>query len=247
MIITLIAANYKKMLKYKLSFALNLFSAFLQLLLFYFFWKNVFYYGTEGINSILLSRIVYITIGGNLVWELSAKITTGNVVNEISKPYGFFMFNLMNHLSENIVNIVTCGLILFVGVIWLQQIKLSFVNYSLFILSLILGVIVCFCLDYLVSFLSLFTNSTWGISAFREGLIQIFSGALFPIALMPSVSKILYFFPFRYIVDIPVKILLSDTVELLPLLFQLVYTSLLVAFSFILEKKLTKFIQVQGG
>lgn len=239
--------NSKKKMQYKMAFFVSLLGALLQLLLFYYFWNNVFYSNSDNVSFILFSRIVYIIVGNNLVWRLSARITSGNVSLDLTKPYGFFYYELLNRLSETIIESLTTGLILFFGITLLEHASFSIMSILLFILSMFLATTICFCFDYITSYLCLFTNSTWGVSAFREGLIQLFSGALFPVSFLSQNSFVLFFFPFRYIVDIPVSILFNRGNIYHLGIFQLIYATIILVFARCLERGFSKKLQLQGG
>jgi ABC-2 type transport system permease protein len=107
---------------------------------------------------------------------------------------------------------------------------------------------ICYCLDYLFSLLCVLTNSVWGVSSLREGIIQILSGAIIPLYLLPPLSyQIISILPFAYMIDTPVKILTTTGHYTQAVLIQIFYCLLMLFCASYADTRFTKKLQIQGG
>lgn len=84
-------------------------------------------------------------------------------------------------------------------------------NIALFLLSLILAMVLNFCLDFAIGLLAFWLEDAHELHSYRFLFMQVASGILIPFAVMPETVKTLFsFLPFRYIISAPVEILLGQ-------------------------------------
>lgn len=243
-----IYAYYKLFFTYKLSTISNILGTLLQMILLVLFWIKIYDADIYTIKYVVYSRIVYALIGDSNIWDLAEDIRNGNIVIKLVKPISFFKYNLVMHISSKlIVFIVQCMPFFVMAFVFIPiEINLFRVIFSCF--SIILSVIICYCFDFIISFLCVFTNSIWGISAFRDGFIQIFSGALIPIYLMPQfLYSFVHYLPFIYMVDMPVRILISDYNFWGGIRIQILYSILMISLCLVINKIYNNKLQIQGG
>lgn len=243
-----VIANLNKIMMYKFATISSMVGEIFQIILLYYFWLNIFHADAFTLSYVIYSRVIYFFVGSNNVWDIAEDIKSGNIALKLVKPIGFLEYNVLLFLSSKIVGFfIQCIPILMVAIL-VVPIKTTVQQVLLCILSTLLSLIICYCFDFLISYLCIYTNSIWGISSLREGIIQILSGALIPIYLMPAiVQKVIAFFPFIYMVNTPVRILITNEKQLNDLLLQSIYCFLMIAAALFVDKRLNKRLQIQGG
>ena len=213
--------SWQQGLVYRLNFALWRFRTVLQLLLVYFIWWTVFqtqrevfgYTSASILTYILVSAVIRAIVLSSRAMDVSNQINDGSVVNFLIKPLGFIQYYLSRDLADKLLNIsfviFETGLIIFL----LRPeiiIQTQLATLLLFILATILGIIVYFCIGFIISLLSFWVENSWGpmflIFIFLEG----FGGALFPIDILPKEAfNILMLTPFPYLIYFPSKLYLG--------------------------------------
>lgn len=233
--------------RYVLAMVSNLSGQILQMLLLFFFWTTIYHADQSIMQYVMFSRVVYGFIGGNSVWELSENLKNGSVAVKLTKPMDYFTYTYVEYLATQIANLFLVGIPLSIIAFFISPVDISIVQLILFFISLFLAISISFAFDYNISLICIFTRNTWGISSLRDGLVQIFSGAIIPLAIFPEpISNIIYFLPFAYMIDIPTNIILeNDGYE--KIIIQLIYCFIMFGFSIMNEKLFMKKMQIQGG
>ena len=238
----------KSSLIYIVSMLSNLFGQIVQTILLFFFWKHAYHASDEIIKYVIWCRVAMGFIGNNSVWGLAEEIRNGNVSLKLLKPIGYFQYTYIAYIAKQLVNVFIIGIPLVVVAWMVSPVHVSILQFLLCIVSISLSVTISFCFDYYISLLCIYTQNTWGISALRDGLVQILSGSVVPLYLFPShILKIIYIFPFAYMVDVPVKILIENRVEINLFLFQVIYCSGMLVMAVVMEDYFLKKMKIQGG
>jgi len=126
------------------------------------------------------------------------------------------------------------------------------INLVLFIPALLFGLLINFCIDFLVGTICLYTESTWGVDAAKDVIVLLLSGAVIPLAFFPDRFRIIAeFLPFQAIYNIPLKILTgraSSLDEVLPMFAtQFFWVMVMFIISGLFWKKSIKIITINGG
>lgn len=213
--------SWEQGLVYRLNFALWRVRTVLQLLLVYFIWWTVFqtqnevfgYTSASILTYILVSAVIRAIVLSSRAMDVANQINDGSVVNFLIKPLGFIQYYLSRDLADKLLNIsfviFEIGLIIFLlRPEIIIQTQLS--TLLLFILAVVLGIIVYFCIGFIISLLSFWVENSWGpmflIFIFLEG----FGGALFPVDILPKgVFNFLMLTPFPYLIYFPSKLYLG--------------------------------------
>lgn len=239
--------KFKVSLIYAIPTISNLFGQALQMVLLFFFWTKVYQADQFTLQYVMWSRVIYGFIGGNSVWELAEEFKNGNISVKLTKPIGYFRYTYTAHLAMQMVRVFLVCIPLSITAFAISPISITTIQFALCAISILLSITICYCFDYFISLFCIFTHNTWGISSLRDGLVQILSGAIVPLALFPSrVSKLIYCLPFAYMVDTPVNILQKNAGYDV-LTKQLLYCGLMIAIVIIGEKLFMKKLQIQGG
>lgn len=224
--------SWEQSLVYRLNFALWRVRTVLQLLLVYFIWWTVFqtqnevfgYTSASILTYILVSAVIRAIVLSSRAMDVSNQINDGSVVNFLIKPLGFVQYYLSRDFADKLLNIsfviFEIGLIIFL----LRPeiiIQTQLLTLLLFILATILGIIVYFCIGFIISLLSFWVENSWGPMFLMFIFLEGFGGALFPIDILPkSVFNFLMLTPFPYLIYFPSKLYLGGfTVNQLILYF----------------------------
>ncbi len=238
----------------------NLIGLLLRFLTAYYLWISIFS-GTPAIGfytfekmilyiffSLLLSQIN--SFGAGRI--LSLMIARGEIAIELIRPYNLILKLLFYNLGVKISDTIKYILLLIIlGLFLLPALfNIEANNWILFILSCIIGMAVIQLSDILLSFSAFYTTNTWGIWILRNSLITIFSGAMLPIDIYPSIlQQIAIFLPFKSAIYDPIQILFMYDSQNIILLFtnQIIWLAILVFFISVSYKKTIKRIEIFGG
>lgn len=194
-----------------------------------FFWGvmmifiyQAFYTNGSGVDSINLSEIITYTWLHQAFYgllsvrqndmEISDLIRSGDVAYEIIRPYNLYFWWYIKMVAKRI----STGLLRFMPVIifalllpkaYSLSLPSSISHFILFIISLILGILVVTGINMLVYTIGFYTYNESGISSILNSIMELLTGALVPVALLPLfIQKSTYYLPFRLISDLPYRV-----------------------------------------
>lgn len=212
---------WQQNLIYRLNFFLWRIRNVMQLLLIYFIWWSVFqsqrlvfgYTISSIITYILIASLIRAIVLSTRVTDLIDSINSGSVVNFLIKPLGFIRYYLARDIADKLFNIffyifeVSSIILIFKPQIIIQTNILILIS---FIFSIIGGLIIYFCINFIISLTSFWVENSWGplflMSIFLEG----FGGGLFPLDIFPkAIFNILMLTPFPYLIYFPSKLYLG--------------------------------------
>lgn len=188
--------------------------------------------------------------------EIADSIKSGNVAYEIIRPYNLYFWWYIKVFAKR----VAAGILRIIPVIVIAfilpepynlSLPSSFLNFILFIVSLILGIFIVTGINMLVHTIGFYTYNQTGISQIINSVIELFSGALIPVVFLPMfIQKATYFLPFRMISDLPFR-LYSNNIGiyegLMSIGLQIVWIIILIVIGNLIVKKSLKKVFVQGG
>lgn len=210
--------SWEQGLIYRLNFTLWRARTVLQLLLVYFIWwtvfqteKQIFGYTQESILTyILISAVIRAIVLSSRTMDVANQINDGSVVNFLIKPLGFIQYYLSRDLADKLLNIffVVFEITLIIFLLKPQIIIQTNLNtLILFILATTGGIIVYFCIGFIISLLSFWVENSWGPMFLMFIFLEGFGGALFPIDILPKgVFNFLMLTPFPYLIYFPSKL-----------------------------------------
>lgn len=213
--------SWQQNLIYRLNFFLWRVRNVLQLLLIYFIWwtvfqsqNSIFGYDTSMlITYILIAALIRAIVLSTRVSDMMNQINDGSIVNFLIKPLGFVRYYLARDVADKLFNILFYIVELSLLILILKPKVIIQTNLSilaLFFLAIIGGLIIYFCINFIISLTAFWLENSWGplflLAVFLEGL----GGGMFPIDILPkSIFNILILTPFPYLIYFPSKLYLG--------------------------------------
>lgn len=238
-----------------------------------FFWGMMmifiyfaFYTYGSGVDSINLTEIITYTwlhqgffallsVRQNDT-EIADAIKNGDVAYEIIRPYNLYFWwyikTLAKRLSSGMLRVIPVIILaLLLPEPYNLSLPSSFINFILFLISLLLGVFVVSAINMLVYTIGFYTYNEAGIGSILNSIMEVLSGSLVPVVLLPMfIQKSTYYLPFRLISDLPYRVY-SNNIGISEGLFsiglQVIWIIILVLLGNIIVKRSLKKVFVQGG
>ena len=240
--------HFKRLLIYGTASFLSVLGTMFQVVLFYCFWRGLFDANQEILRYVLLARFLFFFVCSNNIWTIAGDIKNGKVALHLTKPIPYLAYSFVDFLSGKIVVLVMQGIPLILFVLFFVELRVHWVSLLLCLLSVSISLVICYCLDFLLSFLCTLTHNHWGISALRDGTVQILSGAVAPLYMFPApMGEVMRMLPFAYMIDSPIRILTDSADAAGALSLQLTYCVAMVSLAIAADVVFTKRLQIQGG
>ncbi|MFW6238047.1 MAG: ABC transporter permease [Halanaerobiales bacterium] len=246
-------ATYKEWAAYRSHILVSLFLGPVHFLVQYYIWSSV-YTGQQVLNGFNLEEmLVYygITTLINYCimdfagWNLQMLIRTGKFVTFILRPVSHRLFAFAQKIGHRLLGF------------WLELVPIYIVFLLVFdiyliperiiwaFISILLGFIMMFLVNYCIGITGFWLTRTEGIRSIFLVFRDVFAGVFIPLTFFPGViQKILFFLPFQFISYVPVRVFIGDY-ELAGLEFSLpqivgiqaVYVVIMLLFSELLWRK----------
>lgn len=188
--------------------------------------------------------------------ELTSSIKNGTVAYELVRPYKLYFWWLIKCIAKKYAAV----LLRFFPVLALASIlpapynlslPASPMSFILFLCSLFLGSFIVSAIAVITQTIVFFTFDDKGIVAILNVIMDILSGMVLPLPLMPNILKgISQVLPFRLIGDLSFRVYSGD-ISLLQgtydILYQIFWIIVLVLIGSVIIQKATKKLYIQGG
>lgn len=204
---------------------------------------------TYGVMGMALEMFIW----SRPQWYMATQIKSGAIDTDLMKPLDFHWYMLARSIGEMFVGIGVLGLpaliiaYLFLGV----QFPPDVWTGIMFVLSLVLGFLLLFHLNFIVGSLAIVALDIRHISWAYFSLIRFLGGQIVPLWLFPPViAAIAEVLPFKGTYFIPISIYIGKLAgidALRGLEFQLVWLAALVLVSRLLWSWAHRRLVVQGG
>ena len=141
---------------------------------------------------------------------LAQDIRLGKLSSWMVRPVSLLIGFVANNLSEKFLKLF--ALVPMIGVVWWifhdsMNIPAGPGRWALFGVSIVLGAVLVFTIDILIASLAFWMDDVTALAQARVIVAGVLSGAVVPLALMPSWSRgFVDHQPFRYTVSFPVEI-----------------------------------------
>ncbi len=260
---TLTRAGIMEALTFRASYVISVLGNLVYLVVIYYLWKAIYASSNvDAVNGMTFSdTMIYLVLAaalGNfletyLVWDIGYDIQTGRIVLNIIKPMDFQVYTFFNYSGKYLISFFTTFLPTFILVYLLTGGAIVIgINILFFMVGVILGLLINFCIDFFVATICLYTQSTWGINIMKEVIVMFVSGAVVPLAFFPEPLKtIVGYLPFQAIYNTPLQFLVNESLTVNKciemLLWQVFWMVLTLAASRLFWKKSLKIITVNGG
>jgi ABC-2 type transport system permease protein len=181
-------------LAHRLNFVLGLFSVLFQLLAMLSIWAVLLRSGSSiggftwpEMKAYLLIAYATGALQSFADYRLAFRIRDGMVAVDLTKPVDFQKARFAEAVGVGAVEIgfsmlVCAGVVVFLGGVPAP----SAAGAALFLVSFALVLPVKFCLTYLTGMLGFWTENFFGVGLTKAAIINLFSGALVPLTLLPG-------------------------------------------------------------
>ena len=260
--LSIIKAHLREKLVYRFDLIVGLIRVFIALLVFRYLWVAL-YSGQETYAGVTLKQTLTYTIisiilrplfqGNSAITEVSQRIRTGNIVFDIARPVYYGDLLLFQAVGKSIAAIIFSSLPLFGLALLLLDLQLptSYITWIAFLISLMLGYITAFLIDFILSLFGFWVTNVSGFLFAKWNIIDLLGGIYIPLWFFPpSLKNIAMFLPFRGISYTPVAIFVNyvDGDQVLNEFgLQIAWISFLFFISRLIYISLVKKLEVQGG
>ncbi len=140
---------------------------------------------------------------------ISKRILDGSIVFDLLRPVGFVNARLAENAGQTVLQAVFSGLTLLCFKLFLPELSgpASLVYCLLFAVSMCAGFFIMFSVSAISGLLAFWLMNNWGLRSAKAAIVNFFSGALVPIAMMPGwMQGVMEALPFKNIVYVPTMI-----------------------------------------
>lgn len=250
-------------LSFRASTFLRFIGNLIYLVIIYFLWKAIFDSSpADTVNGMnFYDTMVYLVLASAMtnvmnvfvVWQVGDDYQTGNISLYLAKPIGYQMYLFCQRIGRCAMSFVISFLPTFLIVFFLTKGNIALgLNLVFFLLSIILGTGISFCVDFLVGTVCYYTQSIWGVNIMKDVVVALLSGVTIPIAFFPqALRQVVNVLPFQAIYHMPLNILtnkglgLAEYAESLGI--QIFWLIVMIALSQIFWKISIKKLTVNGG
>jgi ABC-2 type transport system permease protein len=206
---------------YRASYFINIVSQFVSYIAIFFLWRAVYSGGAviggmdwgDMQGYLLISLFTSALISGSSEFRVSRAIWTGNIAVELVRPVDYqkanFAITVGNGIAEGV-------LVAAIGIVFAVLIGFTVppnqpVTWFFFLLALLFSFVTKFLIVYIFGLLTFWTMGGMGLSWFRRGLTDFFSGAIIPLTFFPGwLQTVAAWLPFRGIVSVPATIFIEQ-------------------------------------
>ncbi len=259
-------AGMQELIAYRANFLCFLIGEILASFIMYFVWKAVFL-STDGATFMgftMEDMVVYLFITfltGYLTYSDGAfavgeEIVDGSIAMRMIRPCSFEMSFLFQEIGNRIISVSMIFVPIVAGVeIYRYAVsgmfRLNPVSFLLYIVSLLLAYMISFYFNVCYGFLAFFFKNLWGTTLIKETIVNFLSGALIPLAFLPSgIAAVLNFLPFASLSYTPVMIYMgmySGAEIALKIGMQVFWLFVMFGISKLIWRSAVKRLAVQGG
>ena len=242
---------------------MELFINVLFMLVYVYLWKAL-YTGQTSVEGYDLNKILtYIVVSQTLLTFtftlrvariIEEKVRTGEVVTDLMKPVDFQLMILATAAgtsSHTVLFNMLPKFLLFYGAFGLS-LPSSLLALSLFIVSVVLGYIILFSIEFIIGIFAFWLVEIRGIYFLVIwGLSMLFSGYFLPLEFYPAfLARVAAVLPFRAIIYFPTAIYTGQLIEeglVTALLIQLTWVAALMGIGRVAYRAAFRKLVIQGG
>ena len=195
---------------YRFGFLFTILGNIIYLGVAFFLWKSI-YRHAETIRGLTFNEtFLYVGLGSAIFillktyvdWGLNFEIREGSIASYLIKPIDFGTYTLAMSLGSVLMNLAAITLPTLLMLLFVFKVSFGYgPGLIAFPVSLFLGLLISFYIDYFVGLLGFYSESVWGQNV---TIVTVFSGALIPLAFFPEgLQKILLWLPFQAIYNTP--------------------------------------------
>lgn len=218
--VSIALTSFQQAIAYRVTTLTNIALTFIWVFILYYLWRAAFneHQMIQGFTWDDMRTYVVIAYGLNALigWRISANmmytIRTGEILRDLTRPLNYCLNQISIASGAALVEgILSLGLTLVVGLVFIGiQPPASAAATAMFAVAIVLGFFTKALIVFSVSLLTFWTLNGVGISWSREAVINILSGTIIPLAMMPGwLRAVADIAPMRGIVSTPLMIYLG--------------------------------------
>jgi ABC-2 type transport system permease protein len=206
----------------------------------------------DAVSYVWVAQAMITAGGGWLTFELADNVYSGQVANDIARPWSFYGYWLSRTLGERLFNLLMRGAITYlIGFLYFGARVPSPAELAFFLLSLLLGNLVSFGLSFALNLSAFWLVESAGIFTIATIVTLFFSGFLLPISFMPEpLATLARALPFQTMTGLPAQVFLgqiSGGAIAETLLLQLGWAVVLTGIGLAVERAAFRKLVIQGG
>ncbi len=212
-------ATYKEWSVYRSHSMVSIFVGPVYFLVQYFIWKAV-YNTRDSISGLSLEQMITYFAIASLIsyiimdfadWNLQMLIHTGKFLTFVMRPMSHVYFAFSQKVGHRVLGIVFEFLPLFLIFTLIIRIRLVPAQPFWAVLSIALGFVMMFLVNYCVGVTAFWLTRTSGIRRMFLILRDICSGVLVPLTLFPALlQKVFFVLPFQFITYVPIRVFIGS-------------------------------------
>lgn len=259
-------AGIQEAVVYRANFICFLIGEIMSAFIMYFVWKAVFlssgsktFMGFTMEDMVVYLFITFLT--GYLTYSDGAfavgeEIVDGSIAARMIRPCSFEMCFLFQELGNRLISVSMIFVPMVAGVeiyryITCGELRFNIVYFLLYIVSLLIAYMISFYFNVCYGFMAFFFKNLWGTTLIKETLVSFLSGAIVPLAFLPSgLAAVLNFLPFASLSYTPVMIYMGMYTYpqiAMRLGLQLFWMVVMFGVSKLIWRSAVKRLAVQGG
>lgn len=259
-------AGIQEAVVYRANFICFLIGEIMSAFIMYFVWKAVFlssesetFMGFTMEDMVVYLFITFLT--GYLTYSDGAfavgeEIVDGSIAARMIRPCSFEMCFLFQELGNRLISVSMIFVPMVAGVeiyryITCGELRFNIVYFLLYIVSLLIAYMISFYFNVCYGFMAFFFKNLWGTTLIKETLVSFLSGAVVPLAFLPSgLAAVLNFLPFASLSYTPVMIYMGMYTYpqiAMRLGLQLFWMVIMFGVSKLIWRSAVKRLAIQGG
>lgn len=211
---------FQQAIAYRITTLTNIALTFIWVFILYYLWQAAFSdrQMIQGFDWDDMRTYVVLAYGLNALigWRIAANmmhtIRTGEIVRDLTRPLNYLQSQLANATGAAMVEgILSLGLTAVVGLVFIGIKPPATPEAAvLFVVAVVIGYCTKAIIVFCVSLLTFWTLNGVGISWSRDAVINILSGTVIPLAMLPGwLQQVANFAPMRSIISTPLLIYLG--------------------------------------
>ena len=144
---------------------------------------------------------------------ITGKIAKGTIGFDLLKPVRFTTARLAENMGQTVLQVIFAVIMLLGFKAFMPELSLpaSGGHAALFVFSACVGFFIMFSVSLMSGLLAFWTMSSWGLRNAKDAIVNFFSGALVPIALLPGwLQGFVNVLPFKNIIYVPTMIYMGQ-------------------------------------
>ncbi|MBC6370266.1 antibiotic ABC transporter permease [Lactobacillus kullabergensis] len=199
----LIKIGIKKGLASKYALIFWLFSSLISLTVQYFLWQAVLTGKPNGEFKQTISYLVLMQLLTVLFpktsYDVNDKVRSGDIALDLLKPVSIATQLLWESIGYSVVKFAVIGTVDLLVCFWILNFQIAVSTIFMVLVTTTLAYLLYFELELLLGTFSFYTYSIWGISTFKEAILLVLAGNMFPANFYPVIiKKLASFLPFQY-------------------------------------------------